>query len=116
MTSPLILVILCSINFLHSAMAVQLIVGTYTEKFPHVPNANAEGIYVYNLTSNSNGSISLSRTHTIPNVANPTFLEITRGKKYFYAVTESGSMNKSLIHAYKNVEVEDHSGFRYLDS
>ncbi len=60
-------------------------VGTYTEKLGHV-DGKGEGIY--SCTLDEEGKIEI--IHTTKGIANPSFVTVSRDKKYLYAVAENG--------------------------
>ncbi len=59
-------------------------VGTYTTALPHV-QGKAEGIYVYQMDPATG---ALIHRHTVPGVANPSYLELDPRHRYLYAVNE----------------------------
>jgi len=82
----------------------------------HVPNAKGEGIYIFDVSKKNDGSISLDRRDTIRNITNPSYLSVTRSKKYLYAVSESLLLNESLIHAFQISDNPKNEAYRLIDS
>jgi 6-phosphogluconolactonase len=67
-----------------SKVSVLVYVGTYTT-YGGPARGKAEGIYVYRMDPSS-GALAL--VHTMPGVANPSFLALDPHRRYLYAVNE----------------------------
>jgi 6-phosphogluconolactonase len=98
--------------------SIHLVVGTYTEKMPHVPTmkSNGQGVHVFDLSSKN-----LTETEKIPNIINPSYVAITKNKRFLYANTESLTEEKSLVHGFEILrDSSSNNGvvvqFRYIDS
>lgn len=76
-----IITILFGIRVHAQTPIANLLVGTYTQK-------GSKGIYVFNFDTATGKAIELSHTDSC---TNPSFLTITKDKKYVYAVNETGN-------------------------
>lgn len=63
-----------------NAQQYNLLIGTYTNK------GNSEGIYVYNFNAKTGESKLISSVKT----TNPSFLTVSKDKKFIYSVNETG--------------------------
>ncbi len=77
-----------------------LLVGTYTEKEPHV-DGKAEGIYLYAMDTATG---KLQHISTARGIKNPSFVAIHPNKQYVYAVSEiagNDTIDTGLVYAYR---------------
>lgn len=76
-----------------------MFVGTYTKKEGHV-NGQANGIYS---VFQDPGSGSLIFKETAAKITNPSFVKVSKNKKYLFAVSELGSKDapSGLIYSYR---------------
>lgn len=77
---------------------ILLFVGTYTQPLPHVPTAQAKGIYSYSFDPTTGKIAYLSVTQ---GVDNPTYTTVDRSGQHLYAVTEFEDGRPNSCCAYK---------------
>lgn len=80
MKKSLLLLILLLPTLLSNAQQYHLLIGTYTNK------GNSEGIYVYDF----NAKTGESKLKSSVNTTNPSFLTLSKDKKFVYSVNETG--------------------------
>ena len=68
-----------------------LLVGTYTK-----PKNKGEGIYVYRFNSNDGSAKLISKIET----ENPSYLTVSKNKKYVYAVNQNGNIKTNEASAF----------------
>lgn len=84
MKKSLIILTLLSITLITNAQQYNLLIGTYTNK------GNSEGIYVYDFNTKTGESKIRSSVKT----TNPSFLAISKDKKFVYSVNETGKSSE----------------------
>ena len=66
-------------------MAYTFYIGTYTRKEDHV-DGKAKGIYIYTFNPES---LRFTRLHTQTGIVNPSFVALSRDRRYLFAVSET---------------------------